>query len=164
MHLNIDLTRPYIQLFDSFAQKWRFLGVGINPSQDWLISNSFDRSSLCRIKILVVLSGSACPPFRPTPLASLPSSARLAPATAADRREAWPATASEQPDPDATGRLLHHIPGSGAAKRLLDFLLMQKSDVNLVSASSAAASGRKEESREGARSNSTAERLFYAAH
>lgn len=77
----------------------------------------------------------------------MPSSARLAPATAADRREAWPATASEQPDPDATGRLLHHIPGSGAAKRLLDFLLMQKSDVNLVSASSAAASGRKEESR-----------------
>ena len=163
MHLNIDLTRPYIQLFDSFAQKWRFLGVGINPSQDWLISNSFDRSSLCRIKILVVLPGSACPPFRPTPLASLPSSARLAPATAADRREAWPATASEQPDAEAAGRL-HHIPGSGAAKRLLDFLLMQKSDVNLVSASSAAASGRKEESREGARSNSTAERLFYAAH
>ena len=42
-----------------------------------------------------------------------------------------------------------HIPGSGAAKRLLDFLLMQKSDVNLVSASSAAATGRKEESRDG---------------
>ena len=42
-----------------------------------------------------------------------------------------------------------HIPGSGAAKRLLDFILMQKSDVNLVSASSAAAAtGRKEESRE----------------
>ena len=48
------------------------------------------------------------------------------------------------------------IPGSGAAKRLLDFLLMQKSDgVNLVNASSAAAAaaatatGRKEESREG---------------
>ena len=80
-------------------------------------------------------------PTPPPPLASSPPSAVLG-------REAWPPTATSEDEPR------FGLPfGGGAAKRLLDrLLLMQKSDaVNLVSASSnaATATGRKEESREG---------------
>ena len=83
------------------------------------------------------------PPTPPPPLASSPPSAVLG-------REAWPPTSAASEDEPRFG-----LPfGGGAAKRLLDrLLLMQKSDaVNLVSASSnaaATATGRKEESREG---------------
>ena len=86
---------------------------------------------------------SPSPPTPPPPLASSPPSAVLG-------REAWPPTSAASEDEPRFG-----LPfGGGAAKRLLDrLLLMQKSDaVNLVSASSnaaATATGRKEESREG---------------
>ena len=83
------------------------------------------------------------PPTPPPPLASSPPSAVLG-------REAWPPPTSAAAAEDEPRFGLPF--GGGAAKRLLDRLLMQKSDaVNLVSASSnaATATGRKEESREG---------------
>ena len=84
------------------------------------------------------------PPTPPPPLASSPPSAVLG-------REAWPPPPTSVAAAEDEPRF--GLPfGGGAAKRLLDRLLMQKSDaVNLVSASSnvATATGRKEESREG---------------